>query len=100
MRRWHEDYYKVTLREWKAHRRSHVESNKDGRNRVGLDPQVVDCQCDEQKGRFRKMDAWDCGNTRCWICHRGKFPKRTKCNREIRSDTDFDEQLENLNEGM
>lgn len=110
MKRWHEDYYKVTLREWKEHRRSHVESNKNSGWRYdrtlkqsvfaeGRDPYEVDCDCDEQKGRFRKKDAWDCGNTRCGICHGDKFPKRTKHDQELKSELSFKEQLRDFYEG-
>jgi hypothetical protein len=96
MKRWHEDY-KITLREWKKHRRSHVESNKTWtRNRIGVSAYVVDCECDEQKGRFRKKDAFDCGNPHCGICHSDKYPKRSKNNHELKSDVDYNEQLKEL----
>lgn len=100
MRRWHEDE-KITRREWKKHRRSHVESNKDsqygfGFDRIGMDPQDVDCECDNQKGRFRKKHAFDCGKVRCHICHGNKYPKREKHEHELRSDEDFKEQLKEL----
>lgn len=96
MKRWHQDY-KITHREWLKHRRSHVESNKEySRNRIGLDPQVVDCECDEQKGRFRKKDAFDCGNVQCRLCHGDKFPKREKHEHELKSDFDFKEQLREM----
>jgi len=95
MRRWNEDY-KITLREWKKHRRSHVESNKSWINRIGVSAYVVDCERDEQKGRFRKKDAFDCGNTQCRICHSDKYPKREKHEHELKSDVDFKEQLKEL----
>lgn len=99
MKRWHEDY-KITLREWKKHRRSHVESNKNNSaRRIGLDPQQVDCECDEQKGRFRKKDAFDCGNPQCGICHSDKFPKRDKHEHELKSELDFKEQIKELRNG-
>lgn len=97
MRRWHEDFT-VSKREWKKHHRSHVESNKRspysfGSDRIGKDPYEVDCPCDEQIGRFRKKDAWDCGKTQCYICHGDKYPKREKTRQELRSDISFEEQL-------
>ena len=99
MKRWHEEYF-ITLREWRKHRRSHVEKNKDGRVGYGKydhppysDPYEVGCACDEQKGRFRKKDAWDCGNARCRICHSDKFPKRDKHEQERLSDLSFKEQV-------
>lgn len=96
MKRWHEDR-KVAYREWKKHRRIHVETN-GYRNRVGVSAYVVECECDEQVGRFRKMDANDCGNPQCWICHGDKYPKRSPHEQEIKSEVSFREQLKDLNE--
>jgi hypothetical protein len=96
MKRRHEDR-KVAYREWKKHRRIHVENNRR-RNRVGVSAYVVDCECDEQVGRFRKTDAYDCGNRRCWICHGGKYPKRSLEAQEIKSQVSFREQLRELDE--
>lgn len=103
MRRWHEDY-KIAYREWRKHHKSHIERNKDnqygfGYDRIGRDPYEVDCVCDTQVGRFRKKDAWDCGNTRCGICHNDKFPKRIKHEQEILSEISFREQLKDFYEG-
>lgn len=96
MKRWHEDY-KIILREWKKHRRSHVESNKrNSNNRIGISAYKVDCECDEQKGRFRKKDAFDCGIPHCKICHYNKYPKREKHEHEMKSDFDFKEQLKDF----
>jgi hypothetical protein len=96
MKRWHEDWY-VSLREWRKHRRSHVESNKRRIVReegdVGIDPWNVDCPCDDQVGRFRKKDAWDCGIPHCRICHGNKYPKREKSRQELESEFSFKEQL-------
>jgi hypothetical protein len=96
MKRWHEEQ-EVALREWKKHRRMHVESNQY-RNRVGISAYAVECECDEQVGRFRKTDAYDCGNPRCGICHGDKYPKRFKHTQEIKSEFFFREQLRELNE--
>jgi hypothetical protein len=93
MKRWHSEY-NVFYRQWKAHRKSHVESNKTYTKEVGRDPYIVDCECDEQVGRFRKKDAWDCGNPQCGICHSDKFPKRSLTNQEKNSNFKFKEQLE------
>jgi hypothetical protein len=93
MKRWHEDY-KITLREWKKHRRSHTERNKDWQKSIGVSAYVVDCECDEQKGRFRKKDAFDCGNKKCYMCHSDKFPKRSKSKQEIEFDLKFQEQIQ------
>ena len=99
MRRWHEDY-SIAFRQWKIHRRSHVESNKMRRvgyekyeAAPGSDPFKVDCACDEQVGRFRKKDAHDCGNTQCGICHQDKFPKRDLTRQELFSALSFKEQV-------
>lgn len=92
MKRWHEEY-NVFHRQWKIHHKSHVESNKGSNRNIGKDPYEVDCVCDEQVGRFRKKDAWDCGNTKCGICHQDKFPKRQLTNKEIKSNISFKEQL-------
>lgn len=97
MKRWHQDLTR-TQREWRKHRRSHVESNKTWVREVGKDPYEVDCPCDDQVGRFRKKDAFDCGNVRCYVCHSDKFPKRTLHEQEILSDISFKEQLRELNQ--
>lgn len=98
MRRWHEDY-RISLREWKKHRKNHVEGNMRSSTRIGLDPDEVDCACDEQVGRFRKMDAWDCGVVHCWVCHGNKYPKREKHEHEIRADISFREQMKDFRRG-
>lgn len=96
MKRWHEDFPR-TYREWRKHYISHVESNIDwNANRIGKSPYEIDCSCDKQIGRFRKKDAWDCGNTRCHLCHGDKFPVRYKTRQELRADLDFQEGLEEV----
>ena len=99
MKRWHEDYHKFAYRQWKIHHRSHIESNLDNsRNRIGMDSNIVDCACDEQVGRFRKTDAWDCGKPHCMVCHSDKYPKRSKHEQELLSELDFREQLKELDD--
>lgn len=93
MKRWHEEYQR-TYREWFKHYRSHVESNKNWVREPGKDPYEVDCLCDQQKGRFRKTDAWDCGNTRCYICHSDKFPVREETHQELFSKLKLKEGIE------
>jgi hypothetical protein len=96
MRRWHREV-NLIRREWRLHRQSHVEGNKRRSGlRVGLDPDEVDCPCDEQIGRFRKRDAFDCGNARCQICHGDKYPKREPSGQELRSEVSFREQKKEL----
>lgn len=95
MKRWHEDF-RIAFREWKEHRRSHVEGNKrNSSNRIGKSAYEVDCICDEQIGRFRKKDAWDCGNARCYICHSDKLMKYKRRSEE-KADLKFKEGLKDL----
>lgn len=94
MKRWHEEI-SITRRNWKKHRSFHVEANIR-RSVVGVDPFEVDCACDDQIGRFRKKDAFDCGNTQCYICHSDKYPKREKTYQEHVSDMKFKEGLEEI----
>ncbi len=99
MKRWHQEYERFH-REWKAHRNSHVQSNLWGWGRrpsdIGADPFRVECVCDEQKGRFRKKDAWDCGNPQCGVCHSDKYPKRELTRGEERNYVSFREQVREL----
>ncbi len=98
MKRWHEDK-KITLREWRKHRKTHVEDNirrgvlVEGQRVAGADPFQVECTCDDQIGRFRKVDAFDCGIPHCNICHYAKYPKRELSMREIKSNWDFKQQM-------
>lgn len=92
MKRWHLEL-SVTTRNWKEHRKIHVESNKTWNRSIGQDPYEVDCACDDQIGRFRKKDAYDCGNTRCYICHSDKLPKRQLHEQEQISELSFQEQV-------
>jgi hypothetical protein len=95
MKRWHQDYQK-SFKEWKKHRKDHIENNKNRMKYPGYDPNVVDCSCDEQVGRFRKKKGLDCGNPRCGICHKDKFPKRTPTDQEEISRLGFKEQLKDF----
>jgi hypothetical protein len=105
MKRRYEDM-KITRREWKEHRLIHVEVNQfrgfgsgAGQRLAGSDPQEVACVCDQQIGRFRKRDAYDCGRPGCGICHSDKFPKRTLTKQEIWAEIRFREQLRAMFEG-
>lgn len=96
MKRWHQDE-KIARREWRKHRRMHVQQKLDWNpNGVGQDPFVVDCKCDDQIGRFRKKDAYDCGRAGCMVCASHKFPYRQKTERELFYDKDFQQQLKDL----
>ncbi len=94
MQRWHREKH-ISLREFKKHRKAHVESNKD-RNRVSVSAFVVECKCDDQIGRFRKKDSGDCGNPKCLLCHGDKFPRRKRTQQEILSEVIMKEQLMEL----
>ncbi len=97
---------KATRREWREHRLIHVEINETQgvgwgprQRRPGSDPQDIDCACDRQVGRFRKLDAYDCGNPGCWICHADKFPRRSRTRQEIKAELRLQEQLREFFEG-
>jgi hypothetical protein len=97
---------KITRREWKEHRLIHIEVNQFrgvglrlAQRRPGSDPEEVDCPCDRQVGRFRKLDAYDCGKPGCGICHGDKFPKRSWTRQEIRAALRFQEQLQEFFQG-
>lgn len=93
MYRWHKEYSR-TYREWRKHYLWHVELNVDlGR---GENPYQIDCDCDEQKGRFRKKKAFDCGIPQCKICHSDKFPKREKTYQERCADLKLEEGIEDI----
>ena len=96
MRRWHEEV-SITKRNWKKHYLSHVNSNEfNANNRIGKSSYEVDCVCLLQKGRFRKKDAYDCGNTRCFLCHSDKYPKRQITRKEEKSNLSLKEQKKEL----
>ncbi len=81
MKRWHEEY-NISLRE--CRKRCVLLDNKF--------PELVN-----EIGRFRKKDAYDCGNSHCGVCHCDKFAgkkrHRTKHEQEILSELSFKEQL-------
>ncbi len=95
MKRWHEEYPR-THREWRKHYLSRVESNINYNWIPGRDPYQVDCVRDQQKGRFRKRDAWDCCHARCYTCHSDKFPKRVATLDERRSELKMKEGIEEV----
>jgi hypothetical protein len=105
MKRWHEEIH-LTRREWKEHRLIHVEFNLlrgvgTGlfQRQPGSDPRDVDCACDDQVGRFRKKDAYDCGNPACALCHGGKFPSRQRTRQEVIAAMRFNEQWQEFCQG-
>src|SRR5271167_1252057 len=95
MKRWHEDLH-IIVRQWRKHRRMHVESNKTRFGFAGQDPYEVDCRCDDEISRFRKKDAYDCGKAKCKVCHADKFPWRRSTVQETTAEVSFPEQLSEL----
>ncbi len=95
MQRYHQEI-SITRRNWAEHRRNHVRDNVSFRKIVGKSAYAVDCICDEQKGRFRKTDAYDCGKARCKICHGEKYPVRELTIQEINSLIKFKEQVKEM----
>lgn len=96
MRRWHQDYPRIH-REWKRFYISLVEHHVNySANRIGKNPYEMDSARWEHVGRFRKRHAFDCGNTRCGLCHGDKYPKRYDTYQEWCADLKFKEGLEEL----
>lgn len=87
MKRWHEETH-IAYRNQQNHLNSHRESNK---NR-GKSPDDIDCVCDQQMGRFRKKDAYDCGKAKCFTCHSDKLLGYKQHQEEI-ADLSFIEQI-------
>tara|TARA_Y100000034_G_scaffold113512_2_gene148616 strand:+ start:1065 stop:1397 length:333 start_codon:yes stop_codon:yes gene_type:complete len=91
MKRYHDERH-ITYRNWQEHLNIHRQSNID----QGKSPDDIHCPCDRQMGRFHKRDAYDCGNTRCFICHSDKLLKIPH-RQEILADIAFQEQLDEFN---
>lgn len=61
----------------------------------------VDCECELQAGRFRKMKALDCGRTACMVCHYEKILGIASYQdrlRRLRTKDSLAEYFEELNE--
>ncbi len=106
MKRWHEEWTR-TYREWKEHHLIHVESNQSRgvgygpyQRAPGSDPRKADCVCDEQAGRFRKKDAYDCGKAGCLYCHGDKYPRRRPTRQEINAGLRLQEQVQEIFQGV
>lgn len=95
MKRWHDDF-KKTNETWKIHHDDHVETNK-WRNvgRIGKSPYEIDCECDLQKGRFRKASSPFCNRKHCF-CRSDKLGKRKLTFKEIKNKLKFKEQLQEI----
>lgn len=79
MKRWHQEET-IARRNQREHHR--VVHNGD----------PTGCVCDRQVGRFRKKDAYDCGRTRCQICHGDKV-NGTPQHKDNVANLRFEEQV-------
>lgn len=80
-------------------RRNHREHLRSAH---GWPRRPVDCPCDLQAGRFRKKDAYDCGQPRCRVCHHYKFLHRGRhepTRQELLADRRQREQLRDEDDG-
>lgn len=93
MKRYHQEIAR-TRKEWRKHLNVHYVSVRNIPN-VKLED-TIDCPCDLQPGRFRKIKNNDCGHTRCYACHEYKYPKRELTPAEIRFEISYLEQLAEL----
>jgi hypothetical protein len=75
MRRYHEELPR-TIREQRRHLREVH----------GWPKKPVICSSDLQPGRFRKRHAFDCGKTRCLLCHGDKLLQRPSIKDRIARD--------------
>jgi hypothetical protein len=62
----------------------------------GWPKEPITCICDLQAGRFRKTDAFDCGQTKCIGCHSNKYPAREPTKQELRSSYRYRDQLREM----
>jgi len=95
MKRWHKDASR-TAREWKKYYLRQVWMNRLGIDEVGKGQYRLNRVQGMQRGRFRKKHAFDCGNSRCCICHSDKYPKREKTRQELFADFRFREEFDDL----
>lgn len=93
MKRYHQEIAR-TRREWRKHLQFHYVNGPYIPN-VKLED-AINCLCDLQPGRFRKIKHNDCGCTRCYRCHEYKYPVRELTPAEIRFEISYLEQLVEL----
>jgi len=95
MKRWHEEYAR-TYTQWRHHYVRHVEQNVEQFTGwdfvVYNDPWEIDCPCDEQKGRFRKMKGRGCPILHC-TCQK-RYDGKSKA--ELIAKLNFKEEMEEL----
>jgi hypothetical protein len=79
MKRWHDE---VNIMKRNLHEREKMLKNIG--ELTGPDPKA-------EMGRFRKQDAYDCGNPHCGICHpepKGKGKEKNWVQKEIKEQLD------------
>lgn len=81
----HQEDKKIAERNWKERLRS----LKSGASEEEIEKFIKD----HEVGRFRKKDAYDCGDPQCFVCHSDKVGKM-KDIQILKSDISFKEQLE------
>ena len=86
MKRWHEEENLINSR-LKDRQRICRSVGSDGT--IKEDTSKRSCQ----RGRYRKQDAYDCGNPQCGICHYDKV-HGIKAPKDIKADISFKEQRE------
>jgi hypothetical protein len=92
LKRWHEER-DLMLRRWRLEIAEHERWDK-GYPHMYLAPLPPDscdvdkCHCYRGPGYFRKRHPFDCGNTRCGLCHWGKWDggRRSREKRAWRKD--------------
>lgn len=89
MRRWHEERH-LMLRRWRQEIAIHGGhdgwkcgwNGNCGEFLAPIPPVVAcaddHCHCFAGPGFFRKRAPLDCGNTRCGICHSGKWDRKAR----------------------
>jgi len=52
---------------------------------------------DRETGRYRKSHGLGCNKTRCQMCKSHKVPKRMKTYKELNSEVEFKERIDEFN---
>ena len=100
MKRWHQDYPRA-LKQWKIKRDQWIRDHWSEEVNVSPYDSVSEkIWGGDQVGRHRKRKAFDCGNTRCCICHGDKYPVRYSTKQEIIADMDYKEQLKDYYDSL
>lgn len=81
MKRWHEEAAYM-YRQWKR--------------RYCMFNDTIAIEDRRSRGYFRKRKSFDCGKSRCYICHSDKLPKREITRQELFSDWKLKESKNDL----